>query len=468
MTIQPSRAVRTWTLALLVAVLTLSPARAQVATPTAAAPAPEYKVIALTVTPMPTTRPALRHPLVPGALDQEPGNAAPLYMAAAIPVAQTPPDRDMLGSWLEQPVARLPGPEMLSGLGYGGAMNLMEKAARREYVHWDLTLKTEGMRALLPHLSPLRELARMFAARSRMHAAKHDHAAALRDIQTNVALARHLTEESVLVQALVSAAIVSDTAASIEEFVRSPDAPNLYWSFAQLPRPFIDAGRTFQYEKYILQFSYPELRNIEALSPERFQAILADLFAMHGKSREPMTLLMIKAYPQAKRDLVARGRAREEVEAMAVHRVMAHHLVITHAEWCDELGKWYGLPYPQAREGHLSAEWRLRRARERGEDAHEYITSLLPAAHAARIALTTADRRLASLQCVEAIRAHAASNGGVLPASLDQIWETPPPLDPMTGRAFSYRVENGRAVLDCPAPPERRDLGWRYEITIAK
>src|SRR5688572_17163373 len=139
MIMRSSRAVRTLALALLVAVVTPSPARGQVPAPAAAASAPEYKVIALTVTPTPTTRPALRHPLLPGALDQEPGNAATLYMAAAIPVAQTPPDRDMLVSWLEQPVAQLPGPEMLSGLGYGGAMNLMEKAARREYVHWDVT-----------------------------------------------------------------------------------------------------------------------------------------------------------------------------------------------------------------------------------------------------------------------------------------------------------------------------------------
>jgi hypothetical protein len=71
------------------------------------------------------------------------------------------------------------------------------------------------------------------------------------------------------------------------------------------------------------------------------------------------------------------------------------------------------------------------------------------------------------LSCVEAIRIYAASHAGGLPQTLGDITEVPTPADPIYGRAFSYQVTGGRAVLESPVPPDgsARD-GLRYEITI--
>jgi hypothetical protein len=58
-----------------------------------------------------------------------------------------------------------------------------------------------------------------------------------------------------------------------------------------------------------------------------------------------------------------------------------------------------------------------------------------------------ADRRLAALTAVEAVRAYAAANGGKLPQRLDEITETPVPLNPMTGLPFQYETSGNEAKI---------------------
>ena len=79
------------------------------------------------------------------------------------------------------------------------------------------------------------------------------------------------------------------------------------------------------------------------------------------------------------------------------------------------------------------------------------------------------ERDLAMLQCVEAIRMYAAGHDGKLPQALNDVTDVPIPADPVYGRAFSYQVADGRAVLESPAPAgEAAKDGLRYEITIRK
>jgi hypothetical protein len=57
------------------------------------------------------------------------------------------------------------------------------------------------------------------------------------------------------------------------------------------------------------------------------------------------------------------------------------------------------------------------------------------------------DRQIAALTAVEAIRSYAAAHGGALPARLEDVSDTPVPQNPVTGKPFEYRVENGSATL---------------------
>ena len=65
-----------------------------------------------------------------------------------------------------------------------------------------------------------------------------------------------------------------------------------------------------------------------------------------------------------------------------------------------------------------------------------------------------ADRMLAALTDVEAIRSYAAANGGNLPGHLEDIIDTPALDNPRTGKPFEYHVKDGAATLSDPTPAD--------------
>mgnify|MGYP001061590681 CR=1 FL=1 len=92
---------------------------------------------------------------------------------------------------------------------------------------------------------------------------------------------------------------------------------------------------------------------------------------------------------------------------------------------------------------------------------------LKPAHERSRLVARRLDGNLAVLQCVEAIRAYAASHGGQLPASLSDVAEPSVPTDPITGEPFRYTVSGSTVVLESTLPPgtDKRD-GMHYEISV--
>jgi hypothetical protein len=76
---------------------------------------------------------------------------------------------------------------------------------------------------------------------------------------------------------------------------------------------------------------------------------------------------------------------------------------------------------------------------------------------------------LAALQCVEAIRAYAASHEGQLPSTLDDIDEVSVPNDPMSGQPFNYTRTGSDAALESVVPEggDKKDQ-IRYEIVLKK
>jgi hypothetical protein len=95
---------------------------------------------------------------------------------------------------------------------------------------------------------------------------------------------------------------------------------------------------------------------------------------------------------------------------------------------------------------------------------------LLPAVQSASLATVRNDRHLDALQCIEAIRLHAATHQG-FPGRLEEITEAPVPIDPMTGQPFGYRVDGDHATLTAPyAPgaPRHPSYAIHYELKLAR
>jgi hypothetical protein len=77
------------------------------------------------------------------------------------------------------------------------------------------------------------------------------------------------------------------------------------------------------------------------------------------------------------------------------------------------------------------------------------------------------ERRFAALRVIEALRLHAAANGGNLPDKLDAITEVPLPIDPITGKPFEYTRTDDQAVLLGPSLWKDHIDMLRYELRMA-
>jgi hypothetical protein len=444
------------------------------------APKPE-RVYQLKITPMSPPRPAMKYRLVPSSLDVVAGDAAPLYMIGA---TQAPTDdsfNSQISAWLDMDVKALPRAQIDQSIAttpIGYLFKNFDSAARCEQCAWPNNYKTQGFDALLPHLRGMRDGSRILALKARLQIADGDYNAALHTLQTGFASARHLTPQSVLIQQLVAAAIARHMLDDVTEWVGSSNAPNLYWALAELPHPYLDLRDTFDQERFALIFSFQPLRDIDkGITVEQWQQVMERLPHMlqwdNGRSEISKmaqlgpAVLAIRLYPQAKKYFLDRGMAPAKVEAMPVQQILARYLVESYQEEIDEVLKWQALPYWQAAEQMRAAEEAATRAQVKGETGP--LGWMVPMVSSARLKIVLVDRFIATLQCVEGIRAYAAIHNGNLPDSLADLTETPAPLDPVTGQPFAYEVNANVAVLTAPIPlgghPEQ---GWRFEISVAK
>lgn len=79
------------------------------------------------------------------------------------------------------------------------------------------------------------------------------------------------------------------------------------------------------------------------------------------------------------------------------------------------------------------------------------------------------DSQLAILQCVEAIRSHAASHSGELPGTLADVAAGSVPKDPMSDKPFRYTLTGSAAALESAAPGNAaKPSRLRYAITVKK
>jgi hypothetical protein len=418
--------------------------------------------------------PALKYRLLPELADMKPGNAALLYQRAHSFEWWTTIRRleyyHEISDWLDRPFKEVPR-DKVDFLRQFPALHEVDLAARREHCDWEMTprLRKEGLRMLFPEVQGFREYAMLLAMRSRLEMADKDYDKAVYTFQTGFGLGRHVGESPTLITALVGNAICSIVLDRVEELMQAPGSPNLYWGLTNLPRPMIDLRRPLEGETLMFRAEFPGVEKIETdtLSPQEQKRLLKkldnpELWGMIGLERETrwwrklgFAGLAMKAYPKAKRALIAQGRKPEEVEALPVLQVILIEAMRHYDRYRDEGLKWFNLPYPQARAALKKLDEQARIAVKEHPAA---ILALLfvPATQKVYEATVRLDRRIAALRCIEAIRLHAAAHGGNLPARLSDITAVPIPDDPATGKAFVYAVDGDRATLRDPPGADGR------------
>jgi len=408
----------------------------------------------LAVRPAAEPRPALRHQFVHRYVAQKPGNAALLYYRMLDRIDKVD-DKD-ISRWLDAPVAKLPVGEVRELLGKRrSALADLADGARREDCDWQIPIREEGWSTVLPPLARFRDAGLLLALKARLEIATGRYGEAVRTLTDGFAFARHLAETPTLVNALVGIAVADTMLDQARVLMQADNAPNLYWALATLPHPPVEILPAIRVELGGVLLA-PEIGDtpVDELTAEQWKRLFYSMLRMMGQEKRPKlyaTAVAMKLYPEGKRYLAGRGYTTRQIEAMSVHQVIGRYSFEAWTELGDNMGKWFHVPYPQAHARLAAAERRLEVSRAGSSLAGFPFTHLLPSVGRAYFIGMRLPRRVAALQCIEAVRMHAAANAGTLPASLDEITVVPAPVNPVTGRPFVYRRTDEGFVLTAAA-----------------
>ena len=385
---------------------------------------------------------------------------------------------DALNESLERPWnPKTDSPELLDGFG---ALKEIDYAARCEICDWQLTdrLRSEGVWMLIPDMQSMRTLNAVNAARIRSAIHQRDFAKAAHGLQTSFAMAKNVGEAPTLITNLVGTALAAVSQERIEEWIVEPDAPSLFWSLADLPNPLIDWRRALEGEALIFDSIVPEIRQAlreekpRAISPEVLRGRLKK-FADLGYERINLfqwSFVFVEVAGPARAHFLQKGLAAEDIDRLPVIQLVLMFFLDHHDRELESYMRLQNLPYWQARP-FLNKMHAERVARRSDEMAYRIIDMWTPAFDRFFISRPRLERRFALLRHIEAFRLYAAEHGGEWPDTLDDLRPLPLPIDPYTGKAFSYRREGDKAILEADAPPGQvpnESNAFRYELTLRK
>ncbi len=435
--------------------------------------------VVLTVHPTAVQKPLSRNYLLPEYKDSIPGNRVQMFLRCFMEQdhffgREESAKRD---KWNQMPLAELPAEEVKD---YGGRLLGRDAvdAARMLNVDWQLWsfLRRDGFYTLLPDVQKTRALASALKVRMRGQIRNGDHAGAIITLRTLFALARTLEAHPTLIGQLVGFAIATVGCDAAEELVQMPGCPNLFWSFTDLPTPFLDLRAGVQGERVMIETQFASVLQGPVSEGElaRTIKVIDELVQMLTElKKEPKMPSAQERYTawatDAKRveasraHLVETGITAEAVKGMTPLQVVVAADLQQVAVQRDEQLKWLHLPLWEM--GPLKeAEAAMRKDKTNQELAFAFFPMLLKV----KIGQGRVDQRFAALRLIEAIRLHAHQNEGKAPASLDEI-KLPLPLDPVTGKPFHYAVKDGVITFSGgnPSPGEDR-MNRVYEVRIQK
>lgn len=436
--------------------------------------ADDPRLYRMALTPASPVTPALRYRLLPPPLEIVRGNAAPLYieLAAALREVDVDPFSDVA-------TADLPARDAAAKLTtLSPLLARLDEAARRNRADWPAG---RDVNAVMDYLNPMRNAANIVHLRTRLAIAEKRYDDAVRSMQTEFAMARHMAEDAPLIHGLVATGMAALATQGVREIMAQPDAPSFYWALSSLPRPVIDPQAVLEGERRWIAQRIPSLRlPRDQIKPETWKQLASELMnlgmtlrvdpgidpdAAELRGQMGAGVMAMAAIVPARQWLGERGLSEQELADMPPPQIVAIYYIESFNEAFDELAKWNSLPAWMAQEA-MPHDAALQAVLRQQQFDNLVLTMMIPSLSRARQTMLRIDRDLQALQVVEAIRTHAAAQGAP-PTRLVDLRATPALLDPMTGRPFDYAVTDTGFMLAAPSPaPNRPQDGFVCEIRL--
>ncbi len=428
----------------------------------------------LEVSPAKVPNPPLKYRLLPGYGERKPGNAAVFYGKVT---AEESRAYGFAGDYVKGMLAlleltareRMASPD-LDNYAQAPGYYMMRAGALCDDCDWQIPLREENaIMILLPEVQQTRTFQRYLALQTLAQIRDGNTDGAIETIQTGNALARNVGKAPLLVNGLVAIAGAGMMRESLELLIEQPETPSLYWALAWLPEPFVDLRSAMEAESDVFLRAMPGFDQIDApVTDTRFwsQQYLRAMMALQAASRswgQPEStelvnfLQMLAWYPQAKQILAESGMNPAEIEQMPVGKVCLLAERLDFLRNSQTLATIAAIPW-----------WQLTAEQQKATlpDSVGLTSQFLPATAQVIRAHVRMERTFNALQTIEGIRHFAATHDGRLPETLDEMTETPAPLDPVSGKPFEYRREGNTFFIDGPALEPHVPFG--YEVHLRK
>ncbi len=430
----------------------------------------------MTISPTAAPKPASKYYLLPEYRDSIEGNRVQMFLRCFM-------EQDKFfgreQSERREKLNLLPLSELPKGTNEEGG-NLVSRdmydAARMTRTDWQLGyfMRRDGIKTLLPDAQKFRSLAHVLKTRVRGEIAIKDFPSALRSLQTLFSLAQTMDAHPTFVGTLVGFAIEATAIDAIQEMIAQPGCPNLYWSLSDLPSPLLDFRQARQGERLLVSEQFKSVMNAtEILTDKEMYKVIDDIGDLAryaggvlGKPsvRYAFWSVDTKRLEVARERLIQYGIKPTLVKQMSGLQVAVTDDLYRSDEYRDEFLKWVNLPPHQALVGLVAENAELQKHKEDLVLAPIFIPAMVIVLQSR----TRIQQRVEYLRVIEAVRLYAFENGGKLPATLDSI-KLPIPLDPVTGKPFSYTVKADTATLTGGNPsPGTPSTNRSYEIRIRK
>jgi hypothetical protein len=468
----------------IVAACQLAPARG----PSEKPPAEKWLIDrAITVSPAAAPTPAFKYRLFPLSSMRKDGNAVPIYTRLIHERFGSENSKypEEANKWNKLPLDQVPldkAEKMIQE--HSHLFRQLALGARRKTAEWNYTLDQGSVVDIrVSDAQEMRPFSIMLTLKARVEIAKHDYSAACQTFETAYSFSRQMANGPFMINGLIGVACAWITTDAMSDLVSQPDAPNLYWALTAMPRPLIDLRDELEFEQIVPELQFPELADLDRTrTAEQWDAVLTKIrrevrrISATEKNARPHAPGTGPEDPAskspdletAKKYLTERiGLQRSAIDIMPPSQVLVLWIAHLTRELYDEQMKIAYLPYPESRAAFRG--YSLPKRDQSVPEAAWFAVEIMPALEKVLLAQLRVDRWIALLTAIEALRMHAATNGGELPASLDQVKVVPVPLDPATGKPFEYSLDGRTVTIASRLPGEQLHLsGIRYKLTFRK
>lgn len=407
--------------------------------------------------------------------------------------------------WLETPFAELPVDEIRKEMGETTfSTRMIVEGAKKSYadsIYLERIRRTGG-NTPLGEIETLRDTMRDLYLQAQVMVRRGEFEKAFELVRSGFAVSRHVSTMSGDIPFRVSANFARYATDILRHMISRPDAPNLYWAIAQLPRPLLQTDKLMEIE-LLTWNSVSDLGDFDRSMSEAEAEAIFDRWSLIGFSMnilvDPMTdewrtartQFVERLYPIALEQLKKQhDRPAEKLAEMPKSQVC---MIFFHEIWTADFvrfARWSQFepwivfarivqekksesdPYAAIREKLPRLPWT-------GRDGKPFEANPFSAEHAEHFVLGHAtliaglETRLNVLMILESIRDYAVDHPE-LPESLDALTRYPLKLtDHFTGKPIRYRRIDAKTATIEAGPPEGMpgvdfQNQLRYEIRLAK